>query len=573
LEARESIAALGILGDDPSVAAMLAASKHKVFDVPARSWLRDHRDLARAALARTAQTRSRIGDIAVTLLREDVAAGNRAAVEALASPELASILFADERPIDMAWLDAPSAAKMPPWIYAEALPPLDLGDREVGEAQVPVLLDVFRKSSLAAPDPRATMLSSRARPNSADRFALALLRQWLRVGADPAERFVLTVVGVLGGDACVAELGPLIRSWPGQLQHARAVTGLDVLRSIGSDGALMQIADLARRVPYAALKKRAERCIDEIASAKRLTRERLEDRLAPSFDCPSSREREVLADVPDFVVRVDDGLVPRLSDGSGRILRDVPEPGEARSASRALKAALKTFAVIQRSRLEAAMTVGRRWFADEFRAFVVDHPLVGILARCLVRRCEPLDGAPFTFAVDSDGFVDPTGTPVEVPSTAAVGIAHRLHIAPDEVAAWQRFFGRRALPFSQLDRVTFAPLDVERGETRIVRFDGIAVAEATSLRRLRDRGWQRGAVEDGGMFGEHARAFAAGRILAVLEHDGLLIGSRDGDATVSARGCTFVAREDGRRGASLSLTDVDAIAVSEVFADLTFIFG
>ena len=55
------------------------------------------------------------------------------------------------------------------------------------------------------------------------------------------------------GDA----LAPLIRAWPGEGQHARAVLGLECLRAIGSETALMQIHGIAQRVPFKGLKAKA----------------------------------------------------------------------------------------------------------------------------------------------------------------------------------------------------------------------------------------------------------------------------------------------------------------------------
>ena len=39
----------------------------------------------------------------------------------------------------------------------------------------------------------------------------------------------MPALGLLGGDTSAIKLAPLIRAWPGESQHQRAVLGLDVL--------------------------------------------------------------------------------------------------------------------------------------------------------------------------------------------------------------------------------------------------------------------------------------------------------------------------------------------------------
>ncbi|MFV2180136.1 hypothetical protein, partial [Actinomadura sp. LOL_011] len=70
---------------------------------------------------------------------------------------------------------------------------------------------------------------------------------------------------------------PVIRAWPGEGGHAKAVTGLDVLAAIGTDTALMHLNTIAQRVKFKALKTRAQEKIDEVAAGLELTAEQLAD--------------------------------------------------------------------------------------------------------------------------------------------------------------------------------------------------------------------------------------------------------------------------------------------------------
>ena len=80
---------------------------------------------------------------------------------------------------------------------------------------------------------------------SAAAFSWDLFSTWLSEGAPGKENWALRAIGWLGDDECARNLTKLIRKWPGEAAHARAVTGLDVLADIGSDVALINLNGIA----------------------------------------------------------------------------------------------------------------------------------------------------------------------------------------------------------------------------------------------------------------------------------------------------------------------------------------
>ncbi|MCV5185823.1 hypothetical protein OFB79_26780, partial [Escherichia coli] len=74
-----------------------------------------------------------------------------------------------------------------------------------------------------------------------------------------------TSLGILGNDDTARKLTPLIRAWPGESQHKRAVYGLDVLASIGSDIALMLLNGIAQKIKFVALQEHAGDRINMVA--------------------------------------------------------------------------------------------------------------------------------------------------------------------------------------------------------------------------------------------------------------------------------------------------------------------
>ena len=89
-------------------------------------------------------------------------------------------------------------------------------------------------------------------------FGWAIFEQWQAAGAPSKQDWGFTSLAHTGDDRVVHKLTPMIRRWPGESQHRRAVTGLDVLLSIGTDLALMNLSGIAQKVKFKGIKGRGE---------------------------------------------------------------------------------------------------------------------------------------------------------------------------------------------------------------------------------------------------------------------------------------------------------------------------
>src|SRR5262249_44035350 len=151
-------------------------------------------------------------------------------------------------------------------------------DRRLLDVQVSAVLAALRKTPLGTREPLLDALKLHADRAALDVFAWGLCERWLGQGAPSKEKWALFAIGHLRGDASVLKLTPLVRAWPGESQHARAVLGLECLRAVGSDTALMQLNGIAQKLKFQGLKNKAKEFMDAIAKDKGLSREELEDR-------------------------------------------------------------------------------------------------------------------------------------------------------------------------------------------------------------------------------------------------------------------------------------------------------
>ena len=451
--------------------------------------------------------------------------------------------------------------------------------------------------------PGIAQLQQACTPASLANFGWDLFCAWLESGSDVKENWAFTSLGLLGNDDTARKLTPLIRAWPGESQHLRAVGGLEILALIGSDTALMLLNGIAQKVKFKGLQERAREKIDQIAEARSLTAEELADRLAP--DLGLDQQGALLLDFGprQFLVGFDEALKPNVRDSAGARLSDLPKPKKTDDAALAaqaverfklLKKDARTIAAQQVQRLEVAMCAQRRWDPQVFFTFLAGHPLVRHLVQRLVWGVYQLDvndgdgagagngagvGAAHggrllgCFRVGADG--EPGNgddEPFAMPQGAAIriGIPHALELPAAQAAAFGQLFTDYELlqPFPQLGRDIHVLTAQELAADQLLRWQGVKVKTGAVL-GLVNRGWRRGEVQDAGCIWYFSKPLGAERQIELRLDPGLIVGMVDEypDQTLGA----VITGSIGRWGdiqQPSALSSLDPIAASELVRDL-----
>ncbi|MBO2461391.1 DUF4132 domain-containing protein [Actinomadura violacea] len=468
------------------------------------------------------------------------------------------------------------------WAVAETLPQIRLRGRDdaLPVEAVRHLLTMLAMSKNDEVYAGVGIVKDACDPESLAAFAWALFEQWRRNEAPAKDGWALAQLGWLGDDDTARRLTPLIRAWPGEDGHSKAVVGLDVLAAIGTDIALMQLYGISQKVKFKGLKARAQDKVQEVADGLGLTAEQLGDRLVPDFGLDAGGGLVLDYGPRRFVVGFDEQLRPQVADEDGTRRKALPKPGAkddpelapaAYKRFAALKKDVRTVAADQIRRLEAAMVARRRWTAGEFRRLFVEHPLIAHVARRLVWVAED-GGKAASFRIAEDGtFADAADDVVALPESAAVGIPHPLELG-GSVEAWSVLFADYAIlqPFPQLGREVHTLTEAERAARRLARFEDAGV-DPSAVLALERRGWRRGGPMDAGIQHSVYRAAPSGLFVNVHLNPGLSIypeladGQRLEVIWLDDRPETgdWVARE-GRR----PFTDLDPVTTSEVLAEL-----
>lgn len=155
----------------------------------------------------------------------------------------------------------------------------------------------------------------------------------------------------------------------------------------------MLLNGIARKIKFKALQEHAREKINIVAENRGLTMAELEDRLAPDLGLDSSGSLILDFGPRKFTVGFDETLKPVVCDANGKVLKDLPKPNQSDDKTLAtdavnlfkqLKKDVRAIASQQITRLEQAMCQRRRWTAEQFRLFLVEHPLVRHLTRRLL---------------------------------------------------------------------------------------------------------------------------------------------------------------------------------------------
>ncbi|RKS76915.1 uncharacterized protein DUF4132 [Actinomadura pelletieri DSM 43383] len=548
----------------------------------ARAWFRRHGTAAAPclipdALGKAGPTR-RAAEAALRLIAdghgpEPIVAAARvhgeraaAAIEALLSTD----------PLD----DLPRNVPVVDWADPRVLPQILVRDREraLPDEAAGHVLTMLAMSKPGDAYAGVRIVRDLCDPASLAEFGWALFRWWEVCGAPAKENWAFTQLALTGDDETVRRLTPVIRAWPGNGGHAKAVTGLDVLAAIGTDTALLHLHSISQRVKFTGLKTRAQEKISELAAELGLSAEQLADRLVPDFGLDASGTLTLDYGPRRFVIGFDELLRPTIADADGTPRKSLPKPGAkddpelapaAYERFTSLKKDVRTVAADRLARFETAMITTRHWPVAEFREFLVAHPLTGHLVRRLVWLAE--DGPAFRVAEDGT-FADAADDTVTLPETARVAVAHPVHLG-DETKAWSRVFADYEIlqPFDQLARPVHALTDKERETGRLTRFEGRSVPIGDILGLVR-RGWERGGPMDAGIEWWISRHVAPDLHLVVTYDYGITIGAPDEMRDQTFKDVRFAVHPDrytDQRPAAHVPGDLNPALISEALADLT----
>ncbi len=373
----------------------------------------------------------------------------------------------------------------------------------------PRLLEGKKPLPLSALDTIATMLAmspldppyagivhvqNACDPRSLVEFSWDATRAWEHAGHKKKDIWMLNSLVHFADDEVVRRLTPGVR----------VDFAVHVLEVIGTDAALMELATIAGRTQSQGnewtLGGRIEKLLDAAAEARGLTKDELEEDLAPTTMLDEAGMLVLDYGSRKIHVGFDESLEPYVKNEAGNRSRAVPpmrkddDPAaveHAKTIWRDLKEDVVVIAARRIKALERAMSIDRRWTRERFDRVWVEHRLMKHMARGVIWT----DGKTAFRLAEDGSFSNVDDAPHALAPDAKVGVAHPLKMSKDEIQRWCTILEDYKIvqPFSQVGR---RYLDLVPTATRMSwPYGPITIGDLTT--RLSLRGFSRGPWAQG----------------------------------------------------------------------------
>lgn len=370
-----------------------------------------------------------------------------------------------------------------------------------------------------------------------------LYNGWMEAGAEAKKRWVIYAAALHGDAEMTAELSSQIKDWA---EHSRGAIAAEAVRALalnGSPQALLLVDQMARKFKSNQIKNAAKNALSDAAAALGISKEELEDRIVPDFGFNAQMERVFDYGTRTFTVRLNTSLEIEVYDESGKKLKSMPKPGkqdnaekaaQAQDALKQLKKQLKLAVAGQKLRLEQALSAGRFWEVQKWRALFVHNPVMHQFATGLIWGIYEDGKLKDTFRYMEDGSFNTVDDEEEtiLPETGAIGLVHPLELPEEIIGAWKQQLSDYEItqPIEQLNRPVYHVTEEEISAQKILRFYGRELNCLSLSGKLLGMGWERGEVLDGGFFDNFYRS--DGGYGAVLTFSGCSVGYDNDDVTI-----------------------------------------
>lgn len=488
------------------------------------------------------------------------------------------------------------------WLAWDQLPDVRWAD---GTAVSRVVVQGLAAQAVKSGSPEPNAILRRACAmldrDDAERLAEQLLAAWLAedlrpapggppdvpAGSAAASKGLLALVAACGGHQVVAPAERYLRDWYGK-RASQGKSLLAMLSWVEHPAATQLVLSVGSRFRTKTFQDEAVRLAAALAERKGWTLEELADRTIPTAGLGADGVLRLSYGPREFTARLQGDLTLQLHGPDGGVVRTLPAPrqsddAEAAQASKkalsAARKALKSIERIQRERLYEALCSTRTWLAADWQEHLAAHPVVRHHVRRLVwlaRPDTPRDdaagpvSAPVTFRLLEDGtLTDVEDDEVVLDPGWRVELAHQTTIPAELAASWaEHLADYEVVPlFQQLGRDVYELPEALRGETTIPDFRG-HVVESFQLRgRAGKLGWERGPVEDAGIFYSYRKRFASLGLTAQIGITGSALPEESRPIALTELGF-LPAGEDGTRHDPVPLRDVPPVLLSECHGDV-----
>ncbi|MGJ8638634.1 MAG: DUF4132 domain-containing protein [Opitutaceae bacterium] len=482
------------------------------------------------------------------------------------------------------------------WLQLDQLPPLQTTDGStLSELALTFLIQKQSKQKTISVAGDVLPLIQQLDRAQSTPFSLALFNQWMASGQVAADRWVLTLTGLLSDTSAIPVLIKTIPTWAENSRHKMAEYAAQAIALIPGDEALTVLDSLATRYrsKFKNIGTACRAALNAAAAERGVTVDELADLIVPDFDFNEEAQRTITWDNGSVIAELDIDFKLTWVDPETDKARKAPPsnlPDDTKKSITVLKKLIREAVKGQTARLELNLVRQRRWPITRWQALFEQHPLLRGYGSRLVWGVYTADGSlTETFRRYPNGLLaNAAGSLIELEDgPEQIGMVHPLDLSSETLAAWQEHLGRFKIkpPFPQLDRQVITLKDLHGNRKEIKVTDNKEVGYGTFRSRCEKRGWSRGSVVDAGGISSYYKDFPGAGIEVYLFLEECWVGMDPMD-TVTL-GSAFFAKENSITRGSYTYDEpsngddprvvafgkVPPVVYSETMSDLYTIIG
>ncbi|MFC8800596.1 DUF4132 domain-containing protein [Promicromonospora sp. NPDC057138] len=502
------------------------------------------------------------------------------------------------------------------WIAQDTIHPPVAESRALAESEAPRRYESHQRMAQLYPRDYASLAE-----RSVEEHYNALFREHQGQYLDSAvkEKGLLALTVGMPGPDLAAAAQHYFRENKGRRAQAEAL--VRALAANGDQAAVQLLLAVSRRFRQRSVQEIAAGLAQDLAVRRGWDADQLADRTVPTagFDddgvlrldlgspsgaraASTTRADDVGASPEEdrmFTGRLTEKFTLELRTPEGKVVKALPPKrasddddayADAKKQLSASRKELKTVLALQTQRFVEAMCSGRTWAVDEWREYVLGHPLMSRLAVRLVWVATPPDGGSAGLGDSAPGTVAGPGTvtgpdtvafrpgdggtligvddgDIVLPEGARVSIAHAVTL-PDQgrdVEAWCGHLADYAITplFDQgLGPDAVGLPELAPGATEVADHRGW-LSDSFAIRgRATKRGFARTESRDNGWFDSYVKEYPSLGVVAEIGFTGSIVPEENIPAAVTE--LTF--RRAGRPG-RVRLADLPAVLVAASYQD------
>ncbi len=467
--------------------------------------------------------------------------------------------------------------------FFKDMPTVHFNDgNEVGEEYLLALMSAYVKEPCSGNLSNGEMLSSELKKDELETFCIKALKNFLEDGGDVKNKWIMFFCSVHGGDKVVELLKGLIAEWAVNTRTTMAKYAVKALAINPNPLSIVLVDNMSRKFKQASVRSGSKEALKFAAEKFDLTPEQLLDKIVPTLGFDSDGTETFDYGERTFKVTLGCDQQLLVFDQNGKALKTLPSPSQNDNPELAenelarfkeLKKQLKATVTLQKTRLDIAISDGRRWTKPEFINLFVKNAVMQSFATGLIFGIYNDKTLLTTFRCMEDGtFNSHDDREITLPDDCLIGLIHPLEIDLEVKESWKKQLLDYEIkqPLKQLERKVFSfPPEMQSGK-EITTLAGRTVHISTMANKLQAYGWIKSKPISHSYYESFSKLDDKLEIGAQLNFSGAYLGEPSFDP-ITVKQIKFYSKEhhsieDFNRQDShyLSINDIDAKFLSEI---------